>query len=101
MPDKRCISVTGTTPSPRRNNSIISALASSSVLIARLRRAPASASAARISPVKVDRWGLAGQLRVWLLAEDGWWGLVAGRTGVRWMRAEDLRQSGPVQSHHL
>jgi hypothetical protein len=28
-------------------------------------------------------WGPAGDLRVWLLAEDGWWGLVARRTGVR------------------
>ena len=44
-------------------------------------------------PVKVDGWGPAGELRVWLLAEDGWWGLVAGRTGVRWMRADDFRQS--------
>jgi len=44
-------------------------------------------------PVKVDGWGPAGLLRVWLLAEDGWWGLVSGRNGVRWMRAEDLRQS--------
>ena len=52
-------------------------------------------------PIKVDGWGPVGELRVWLLAEDGWWGLVAGTTGVRWMRAEDLRQSGPVQSHHL
>src|SRR5215207_3830907 len=44
-------------------------------------------------PVKVDGWGPVGELRAWLLAEDGWWGLVAGRTGVRWVRAEDLRQS--------
>src|SRR5215211_7236795 len=35
-------------------------------------------------PIKVDGWGPAGELRVWLLAEDGWWGLVAGRNGVRW-----------------
>jgi hypothetical protein len=34
-------------------------------------------------PVKVDGWGPAGDLRVWLLAEDGWWGLVASKTGVR------------------
>ena len=52
-------------------------------------------------PIKVDGWGPVGELRFWLLAEDGWWGLVAGTTGVRWMRAEDLRQSGPVQSDHL
>ena len=44
-------------------------------------------------PVKVDGWGPAGVLRVWLLAEDGWWGLVAVRTGVRWIRADDLRPS--------
>ena len=44
-------------------------------------------------PVKVDGWGPAGELRVWLLADDGWWGLVASRRGVRWMRAEDLRPS--------
>src|SRR5215203_72371 len=54
-------------------------------------------------PIKVDGWGPAGELRVWLLAEDGWWGLVAGRDGVRWTRAEDLRQSrsgpdGPPRS---
>jgi len=45
-------------------------------------------------PVKVDGWGPAGELRVWLLAEDGWWGLVASSTGVRWIRANDLRPSG-------
>jgi len=44
-------------------------------------------------PVKVDGWGPAGELRVWLRAEDGWWGLVAGRDGVRWIRANDLRPS--------
>jgi len=44
-------------------------------------------------PVKVEGWGPAGELRVWLLAEDGWWGLVAGRDGVRWIRADDLRPS--------
>jgi hypothetical protein len=32
----------------------------------------------------------AGEVRVWLRAEDGWWDLVAGRDGVRWMRAKDL-----------
>ena len=46
-------------------------------------------------PVKVDGWGPAGELRVWLLAEDGWWGLAAGKAGVRWIRAQDLRQSRP------
>jgi hypothetical protein len=49
-------------------------------------------------PVKVDGWGPAGELRVWLHAEDGWWGLVASRHGVRWMRAEDLRPSPPDMS---
>ena len=44
-------------------------------------------------PIKVDGWGPAGELRAWLLADDGWWGLVAGRNGVQWMRAEDVRQS--------
>src|SRR5215212_9937063 len=44
-------------------------------------------------PVKVDGWGPAGELRAWLLAHDGWWGLVAGRNGVQWMRANDLRPS--------
>jgi hypothetical protein len=39
--------------------------------------------------------GPVGELRVWLLAEDGWWGLVAGRDEVRCMRAEDLRQAQP------
>jgi hypothetical protein len=42
-------------------------------------------------PIKVDGWGPAGELRVWLLADDGWWGLVSGTDGMRWMRAEDLR----------
>ena len=51
-------------------------------------------------PVKVDGWGPAGELRFWVLAEDGWRGLLASREGVRWMRAEDLRQSRPVQSHN-
>ena len=32
-------------------------------------------------PIKVDGWGPAGVLRVWLLAEDGWWGLVPARQG--------------------
>jgi len=45
--------------------------------------------------VKVDGWGPVGELRVWLRAEDGWWGLVAGRDGTRWIRAEELRQPQP------
>jgi len=51
-------------------------------------------------PVKVDGWGPVGELRAWLLAEDGWWGLVAGRTGVRWIRAEDLAspEEGPERT---
>ena len=44
-------------------------------------------------PVKVDGWGPVGELRVWLLAEDGWWGLVADQGWLRWIRARDLRQS--------
>jgi len=44
-------------------------------------------------PIQVDGWGPAGELKVWELAEDGWWGLVAGRDGVRWIRANDLRPS--------
>jgi hypothetical protein len=44
-------------------------------------------------PIKVDGWGPAGELTLWLLAEDGWWGLVASKQGVRWIRAEYLRRS--------
>jgi hypothetical protein len=44
-------------------------------------------------PVKVDGWGPAGELTFWLPAADGWWGSVAGKDGVRWIRAEDLRRS--------
>jgi len=33
-------------------------------------------------PLRHARCGPA-DLRVWLLAEDGWWGLVASKTGVR------------------
>src|SRR5829696_5583390 len=44
-------------------------------------------------PMKVDGWGPAGELRAWALADGGWWGLVASRTGVRWIPAEDLRPS--------
>ena len=44
-------------------------------------------------PIKVDGWGPAGELTLWLMAEDGWWGLVQGKSGVRWIRAEDLRRS--------
>src|SRR5215212_6455303 len=50
-------------------------------------------------PVKVDGWVPAGELRVWLLADDGWWARVASRTGVRWIRANHLRQSRP--SSHI
>ena len=53
-------------------------------------------AASQVDPlVKFDGWRPVGELRVWLLAEDGWWGLVAGRDGVRWMRAANLRQSSP------
>ena len=52
-------------------------------------------------PVKVDGWGPAGELRVWLRAEDDWWGLVAGRDGARWIRADDLRRSRSVQRNCL
>ena len=48
-------------------------------------------------PIKVDGWGPAGELRMWLLVEDGWWGLVAGRDGVRWIR----RGSPPVSIWYL
>jgi hypothetical protein len=44
-------------------------------------------------PIKVEGWGPAGELKAWLLAEDDWWGLVACRTGVRWIHANDLRPS--------
>ena len=44
-------------------------------------------------PINVDCWGPAGELTLWLMAEDGWWGLVASKQGVRWIRAEDLRRS--------
>jgi hypothetical protein len=42
-------------------------------------------------PVKVEGWGPLGELTHWLLAEDGCWGQVVGKDGVRWVRAEDLR----------
>jgi hypothetical protein len=42
-------------------------------------------------PIEVDGWGPAGALNLWLRAEDGWWGQVYTKTGVRWVRAEDLR----------
>src|SRR5215213_4511400 len=48
-------------------------------------------------PIKVDGWGQPGDLRIWLLAEDGWWGLVAGRHGVRWMR----RRSAALSARHV
>jgi hypothetical protein len=44
-------------------------------------------------PIKVDGWVPAGELTLWLLAEDGWWGSVQGKEGVRWIRAEDLREA--------
>jgi hypothetical protein len=43
---------------------------------------------------QVDGSGLVGELRVWLLAEDGWWVSLL-QDMVRWIRAEDLRPSGP------
>jgi phage baseplate assembly protein W len=42
-------------------------------------------------PIKVDGWTPAGELTFWLQAEGSWWGLVQGKDGVRWIRAEDLR----------
>src|SRR5215207_11210453 len=69
----------------------------SEMLASGLRRSASSTWNARCvtrqvePPIKVDGWGPVGELRVWLRAEDGWWGLVAGRDGVRWMRAEELR----------
>ena len=38
-------------------------------------------------------WRLGAGLE--LRAEDGWWGLVAGRCGVRWIGVEDLHRSQP------
>jgi len=47
-------------------------------------------------PVPVDGWGPAGKLSLWLLAEDGWWGLVTNEQHVVcWIRAEDLRPRRP------
>jgi hypothetical protein len=43
--------------------------------------------------IKADGWVPAGELSLWLRADDGWYGLVAGRDGARWVRAEDLRES--------
>jgi hypothetical protein len=33
------------------------------------------------APIKVDGWGSADELRVWLLAEECWYGMVASKTG--------------------
>jgi hypothetical protein len=45
--------------------------------------------------VPVDGWGPAGKLTLWLLAEDGWWGLVTNQQhATRWFKAEDLRRVG-------
>jgi hypothetical protein len=44
-------------------------------------------------PIPVDGWGPAGELSLWLLTEDGWWGQVASTHGVRWIKAADLRKS--------
>lgn len=30
-------------------------------------------------PVPVDGWGPVGKLSLWLLADDGWWGLVTNK----------------------
>jgi hypothetical protein len=46
-------------------------------------------------PVPVYGWGPAGKLTLWLLAEDGWWGLVTNQQhATRWFKAEDLRRVG-------
>jgi hypothetical protein len=42
-------------------------------------------------PIKVEGWVPTGELTLWLLADDGWWGSVQGKDGVRWVRAEDMR----------
>jgi hypothetical protein len=44
-------------------------------------------------PVQVDGWTPAGELTFWLHAEDGWYGLVQGKDGVRWIRTDDLRRT--------
>jgi hypothetical protein len=44
-------------------------------------------------PVQVDGWGPLGDLTLWVWAEGAWWGHVAGKQGVRWIRAEDTRPS--------
>jgi hypothetical protein len=45
-------------------------------------------------PIMVDGWGPAGELTLWLLAEDGWWGSVAGKDGVRWIRVWSASETG-------
>jgi hypothetical protein len=54
-----------------------------------------AASPARSSRRSASMAGDLGELTVWLQAEEGWYGLVRGKGGVRWVRAEDLRRSAP------
>jgi hypothetical protein len=49
-------------------------------------------------PVAVDGWGPIGELCFWLLTDEGWFGQVQGKVGVRWVRAEDMRPSERVWS---
>jgi hypothetical protein len=55
------------------------------------RRQTSSPTLRRDPPVKVEGWVPAGELRAWLHAEDGWWGLVSDWDGLRLDSAEDLR----------
>src|SRR5215213_1278781 len=51
-------------------------------------------------PIKVDGWGPAGELRVWLLAEDGWWVLsLAGQgCGGYAPKTSDSPKEGPERT---
>jgi hypothetical protein len=42
-------------------------------------------------PIPVDGWGPQGELTLWALADGVWWGSVRSKTGVRWIKADDLR----------
>ena len=35
----------------------------------------------KVEPPVIDGWGPVGDLRAWLRAEDGWWGLVSAVMG--------------------
>ncbi len=43
----------------------------------------------RVDP-SAEVWTRVGRLHAWV-EHDGWWGLVDTPTGVRWIRADDLR----------